>query len=147
MVKRIIPGNMSPWECEINDVKYVYPPGTEQMVPDEVAHVIDAWYAAQEQESVPGGGGGMLVTVTLNDDDTFTPDKTFQEAINAVAAGVDVRFVIQQEGSGNRTFLSLIHANIGDELIEDPEIWLFSNWSGEQYWWTASRFVIHGGSE
>ena len=48
MVKRIIPGNMSPWECEINDVKYVYPPGTEQMVPDEVAHVIDAWYASQE---------------------------------------------------------------------------------------------------
>ena len=65
MVKRIIPGNMSPWECEINDVKYVYPPGTEQMVPDEVAHVIDAWYASQEpkypepvQPEWGGGGGG-----------------------------------------------------------------------------------------
>lgn len=63
MVKRIIPGNMSPWECEINDVKYVYPPGTEQMVPDEVAHVIDAWYASQEPkypepESGGGSGGG-----------------------------------------------------------------------------------------
>lgn len=62
MVKRIIPGNMSPWECEINDVKYVYPPGTEQMVPDEVAHVIDAWYASQEpkypEPVQPEGGGG-----------------------------------------------------------------------------------------
>lgn len=61
MVKRIIPGNMSPWECEINDVKYVYPPGTEQTVPDEVAHVIDAWYASQEPkypEPESGGGSG-----------------------------------------------------------------------------------------
>ena len=62
MVKRIIPGNMSPWECEINDVKYVYPPGTEQMVPDEVAHVIDAWYASREpkypEPVQPEGGGG-----------------------------------------------------------------------------------------
>ena len=64
MVKRIIPGNMSPWECEINDVKYVYPPGTEQMVPDEVAHVIDAWYASQEPKYpgpvVPEGGNSLI---------------------------------------------------------------------------------------
>ena len=284
MFLRKIPEDMRPWECNVNGVKYVYPAGTEQNVPAEVAALIDAYWEKQEvdypetgisfndlkdkpfysevvesvdvevkeqtitsvtnssgkhnaklynedtglvatkdnthvivvfdgelfdlrsnnnllgnrailgvagavdtgepfhivmgnsvtniytktpgdhtiaitvykEETVyhtidpkflPGGGGGMLVTVTLNDDDTFTPDKTFQEAINAVAAGVDVRFVIQQEGSGNRTFPSLINANIGDELIEDQKIWLSSNWSGEQYRWTASRFVIHGGSE
>lgn len=70
MVKRIIPGNMSPWECEINDVKYVYPPGTEQMVPDEVAHVIDAWYASQEPkypEPVQPEGGGFVTPEQVED--------------------------------------------------------------------------------
>ena len=71
MVKRIIPGNMSPWECEINDVKYVYPPGTEQMVPDEVAHVIDAWYASQEpkypEPVQPEGGGGSVTPEQVED--------------------------------------------------------------------------------
>ncbi|MBP3411184.1 MAG: hypothetical protein J6M10_09340 [Clostridia bacterium] len=68
MVKRIIPGNMSPWECEINDVKYVYPPGTEQMVPDEVAHVIDAWYASQEPKyPEPETGGGSVTPEQVED--------------------------------------------------------------------------------
>lgn len=71
MVKRIIPGNMSPWECEINDVKYVYPPGTEQMVPEAVAHVIDAWYASQEpkypEPEQPEGGGGSVTPEQVED--------------------------------------------------------------------------------
>ena len=48
MVKRIIPGNMSPWECNVNGVKYVYPAGTEQYVPAEVAAIIDAYWEKQE---------------------------------------------------------------------------------------------------
>ena len=278
MFLRKIPEDMRPWECNVNGVKYVYPAGTEQNVPAEVAALIDAYWEKQEvdypetgisfndlrdrpfgestevlfdqrvefelleglmgitvpfpeplepgktyrvtyndvaydcvanigpsgelcylgnasimglddtgepfvvlvveemgqvfgqiasinsdtsatvkiEKSVihtidtkflPGGGGGMLVTVTQNDDDTFTPDKTFQEAINAIAAGVDVRFVIQSEGSGGRTFPALIHAELGDEFGVAPEIWLYSNWTHEQYWWTDSRFVIHGGGE
>lgn len=67
MVKRIIPGNMNPWECEINDVKYVYPPGTEQMVPDEVAHVIDTWYASQEPQYPEPEGGGSVTPEQVED--------------------------------------------------------------------------------
>lgn len=86
MVKRIIPGNMNPWECEINDVKYVYPPGTEQMVPDEVAHVIDAWYASQEPkypEPVQPEGGGVS---SWND----LTDKPFYEEISVIAEAENV---------------------------------------------------------
>lgn len=35
-----IPGNASLWECNINGVRYAYPGGTTQSVPDEVAALI-----------------------------------------------------------------------------------------------------------
>ena len=46
--KKKIPDNMHPWECEVNGVKYVYPAGTEQDVPEEVAVIIDAYWASRE---------------------------------------------------------------------------------------------------
>lgn len=143
---RKIPNTRNPWVATVNGKTYTYEAGTEQEVPEEIAHLID-----QEMEHLKpkhpqqSGGGGMLVTVTRNDDGTFTPDKTFQEAINAVAAGVDMRFVIQQEGNGNRTFPFLTNAYIGDEFGQ--EIWVFNAWSYEQYLWTERGFEIQGGEE
>ena len=50
----IIPGNMDPWCCAINGVPYgPWPAGTEQTVPDEVAAVIENYYASQPRENPP----------------------------------------------------------------------------------------------
>jgi len=48
MFLRKIPEDMQPWECNVNGVKYVYPAGTEQNVPAEVAALIDAYRENQE---------------------------------------------------------------------------------------------------
>lgn len=48
MFLRKIPEDMRPWECNVNGVKYVYPAGTEQNVPAEVAALIDAYWEKQE---------------------------------------------------------------------------------------------------
>lgn len=48
MFLRKIPEDMRPWECNVNGVKYVYPAGTEQYVPAEVAAIIDAYWEKQE---------------------------------------------------------------------------------------------------
>ena len=93
MFLRKIPEDMRPWECNVNGVKYVYPAGTEQNVPAEVAHLIDAWYVAQEQESVPGGGGGdsrFVVNVTRDEDWKPSFDKTYEEIMEACLAGKEV---------------------------------------------------------
>lgn len=47
MFLRKIPEDMRPWECNVNGVKYVYPEGTEQNVPAEVAAIIDAYWEKQ----------------------------------------------------------------------------------------------------
>lgn len=47
MFLRKIPEDMRPWECNVNGVKYVYPAGTEQNVPAEVAALIDAYWEKQ----------------------------------------------------------------------------------------------------
>lgn len=48
MFLRKIPEDMRPWECNVNGVKFVYPAGTEQNVPYEVAVLIDKYWAEQE---------------------------------------------------------------------------------------------------
>lgn len=48
-IRKKIPDNMRPWSCEVNGVKYVYPAGTEQDVPEEVAAIIDAYWASKEK--------------------------------------------------------------------------------------------------
>ena len=48
MFLRKIPEDMRPWECNVNGVKYVYPAGTEQNVPAEVAAIIDAYWEKQK---------------------------------------------------------------------------------------------------
>ncbi len=57
-----IPDNMSPWEATINGLKYVYPAGTTQEVPDEVAALIERLSNLEpEKEPIapPFAGGGM----------------------------------------------------------------------------------------
>lgn len=48
-IKRKIPDNMHPWVANVNGVKHVYPAGTEQDVPEEVAAIIDAYWASKEK--------------------------------------------------------------------------------------------------
>lgn len=57
-----IPDNMRPWEATINGIKYVYPAGTTQEVPDEVAGLIERLSNLEpEKEPIapPFAGGGM----------------------------------------------------------------------------------------
>ena len=95
-IKRKIPDNMQPWTCEVNGVKYVYEAGTEQDVPEEVAHIIDAYW--KSVEPVKGGSGGagagmMVVNITPVSaaeqaaESQFIADKTYQEILDAVLSG------------------------------------------------------------
>ena len=46
----MIPTTENPWQCEINGVKYSYPAGTEQTVPDQVADLIGDIAEAQPKQ-------------------------------------------------------------------------------------------------
>ena len=48
-----IPNNMRPWRCIVNGVKYEYPGGTVQTVPDEVAALIAEWERNQPPRRDP----------------------------------------------------------------------------------------------
>lgn len=48
-----IPNNMRPWRCIVNGVKYEYPGGTVQTVPDEVAALIAEWKRNQPPKRDP----------------------------------------------------------------------------------------------
>ncbi len=56
----MIPTFMSPYKCTINGVTYVYPAGTEQTVPDEVAALIEANAAATDYGKRPSAGGSYV---------------------------------------------------------------------------------------
>lgn len=55
-----IPDNMRPWEATINGLKYVYPAGTTQEVPDEVAALIERISNVQPEKepNMPPFAGG-----------------------------------------------------------------------------------------
>lgn len=138
MVKRIIPGNMSPWECEINDVKYVYPPGTEQMVPDEVAHVIDAWYASQEPkypepESGGGSGGGAQPDWNAAEGEPgHILNRPIYEGTAVLLQNAEIAFTEFGEGA--------VAQEIGFELGGHYEV----TWNGTAYSCTAVEFNLGG---
>lgn len=46
----MIPTTENPWQCEINGIKYSYPAGTEQTVPDQVADLIGDIAEAQPKQ-------------------------------------------------------------------------------------------------
>ena len=59
-----IPDNMSPWKAIINGIEYVYPAGTTQEVPDDVAAFIERISKVEPKKEpvlppfIPSGGGG-----------------------------------------------------------------------------------------
>ena len=52
----IIPSDYHPFVIEVNGIKYTYPEGTEQSVPDEVASAIEHYYKLQPKERPTDGG-------------------------------------------------------------------------------------------
>lgn len=91
--KKKIPDNMHPWECEVNGVKYVYPAGTEQDVPEEVAVIIDAYWASRETEfpntaisfnELRDRPFGEDTAVLFDQSVEFTTDNELQHIVNGV---------------------------------------------------------------
>lgn len=102
---RVIPSVSDPWVAVVNGKKYVYPAGTEQYVPAEVAVLIDAQERHEQPKYPPAqGGGDMLVTITVvqamdvEAEPQFLADKTFEEIESAVNAGKNVRVKIPLPG-------------------------------------------------
>lgn len=86
MFLRKIPEDMRPWECNVNGVKYVYPAGTEQNVPAEVAALIDAYWEKQEVDYPETG-------ISFND----LRDRPFGESTEVL---FDQRVEFQDMGEG-----------------------------------------------
>lgn len=66
----IIPNDYHPFVIEVNGVKYTYPEGTEQSVPDEVASAIEHYYKLQPKEK-PADGGVLPWVSKENDGDVL----------------------------------------------------------------------------
>ena len=112
---RVIPSVSDPWVAVVNGKKYVYPAGTEQYVPAEVAVLIDAQERHEQPKYPPaqgGGGGDMLVTITAvmpasaEAEPQYVADKTFAEISEAIESGKNVRAMINNNGAGH--FFSLV---------------------------------------
>lgn len=86
-VSRVIPNNTKPtWSCKIGNTTYEYTSGTTQSVPENVAEIIDKYYALQPAEANPkptkysdlpaatADALGGVYQVTAIDDITSAPD-------------------------------------------------------------------------
>lgn len=122
---RVIPSVSDPWVAVINGKKYVYPAGTEQYVPAEVAVLIDAQNEHEKPKYPPAqGGGDMLVTITVvmamdvEAEPQFVADKTFEEIESAVNAGKNVRVKIPLPGPAYNidSYIPLVGHVPGNEL-------------------------------
>lgn len=92
---RVIPSGSDPWVAVINGEKYMYPAGTEQYVPAEVAVLIDAQELHEQPKYPPaqddgGGAGTLVVNMTFDDRTGWASDKTFAEIETAISAGTTV---------------------------------------------------------
>lgn len=95
---RVIPSVSDPWVAVVNGKKYVYPAGTEQYVPAEVAVLIDAQERHEQPKYPPaqGGGGCMVVHITavaamdVEAGPQYVADKTHEEIMAAVNSGCNV---------------------------------------------------------
>lgn len=113
MFLRKIPEDMRPWECNVNGVKYVYPAGTEQNVPAEVAALIDAYWEKQEVDYPETG-------ISFND----LRDRPFGESTEVL---FDQRVEIEA-GEGN-VFQYALPISAGDSVKV--------TWNGAEYECTA----------
>lgn len=119
---RVIPMGSDPWVAIINGIKYSYPAGTEQEVPEEVAVLIDAQNEHEKPKYPPvQGGGDMLVTITVimpadaEAQPEFLADKTFAEIEAAVNAKQNVMARIS--GGGPDYYTSLAIHSQGNSLF------------------------------
>lgn len=71
----MIPDNMNPYYVEVNGVKYSYPAGTEQEVPDAVAEVIEANVLLEPK---PHSGTGTFEDPFVLEHETQTVMVTFE---------------------------------------------------------------------
>ena len=74
----IIPSDYHPFVIEVNGVKYTYPEGTEQSVPDEVASAIENYYKLQPQERPTDGGVLPYVSAENNGEVLTVKDGAWQ---------------------------------------------------------------------
>lgn len=89
----LIPGSSSLWTCFINGVKYAYPGGTTQTVPDEVAALIsttdDYPPAAPDVQQPFEAGSSLPITSAMLKGDgaggatAATPGTDYQAPIDA----------------------------------------------------------------
>ena len=91
-----------PYVAIINGIKYSYPAGTEQEVPEEVAVLIDAQIEHEKPKypAVSGGGGCMVVHITAvaamdaEAGPQYVADKTYEEIMAAVNSGCNVIAIV-----------------------------------------------------
>ena len=108
MFFRKIPEDMRPWECNVNGVKYVYPAGTEQNVPAEVAALIDVYWEKQEVDHPETG-------ISFND----LRDRPFGEIAEVL---FDQRVEFANEGA---QIPQLLPFSVGDSVKV--------TWNGAEY--------------
>lgn len=96
-----IPTFMDPFIVEVNGQQYKYPAGTEQNVPEEVAAVIQNINDMTPKPAGGSGGGGagmMVVNISANEDySEYYSDKTVDEILEAVKAGMIVKAVMEDQ--------------------------------------------------
>lgn len=85
---RVIPSNTKPnWTCEIGNKVYTYMSGTTQTVPDEVAVIIDNYYAMQAKEDDPTIRVVTEIGANPTDKEVPTAKATAEAIASAVPSG------------------------------------------------------------
>lgn len=109
MFLRKIPEDMRPWECNVNGVKYVYPAGTEQNVPAEVAAIIDAYWENQAVDYPETG-------ISFND----LKDKPFySEVVESVDVEVKEQTITSVTNSSGKHNAKLYNEDTGLVATKD----------------------------
>ena len=109
MFLRKIPEDMRPWECNVNGVKYVYPAGTEQNVPAEVAALIDAYWEKQAVDYPETG-------ISFND----LKDKPFySEVVESVDVEVKEQTITSVTNSSGKHNAKLYNEDTGLVATKD----------------------------
>lgn len=106
-VLKVIPGGSDPWVAVINGTKYVYPAGTEQYVPPEVAVLIDA-QTEHEQPKYPPAQDG----ISFND----LRDLPFSESVEVLFDQV-IDFAQENPEAGSYVVNEAWPINAGDTVV------------------------------
>lgn len=87
---------------------------------------------------VPSHGPvGMLVTVMINEDGSYTPNKTFEEVMNTITSGGVVQFVIvSYESPSTLDYMTLISVRPNNQNIQTRDL------GGTYYNWNPTQFTM-----